>query len=57
MSSFDLKTAVNLLPDIYDMEDITNKIIDVIKLYATMLSNDGKAFFSFINTKIFAVYN
>lgn len=42
MASFDLKTAVSLVPVMDDTENITNKIIDAIELYETMLSNEGK---------------
>ncbi|KAL0881980.1 hypothetical protein ABMA27_001732 [Loxostege sticticalis] len=43
MSNFDLKTAVALLPEMNDKEEVTKKLIDAIELYNSMLNADGKS--------------
>ncbi|XP_069364238.1 uncharacterized protein [Maniola hyperantus] len=40
--SFDLKTAVNLLPIMTDDESVTQKLIDAIELYNSMLNTETK---------------
>lgn len=42
MTSFDLKVAVSLLPVMDDTEPTTNKLIDAIELYDSMLNDEGK---------------
>lgn len=42
MASFDLKTAISLLPIMNDTEEITNKLIDATELYDSMLNDAGK---------------
>ncbi|CAG9763531.1 unnamed protein product [Ceutorhynchus assimilis] len=42
MASFDLKVAVSLLPIMDDTENTTQKLIDAIELYDSMLNNEGK---------------
>lgn len=42
MTSFDLKVAVSLLPVLDDTEPTTNKLVDAIELYDSMLNDEGK---------------
>ncbi|CAG9761338.1 unnamed protein product [Ceutorhynchus assimilis] len=42
MTSFDLKTAVSLLPILDDTEETTNKLVDAIELYESMLKAEDK---------------
>lgn len=42
MGSFDLKVAVGLIPIMDDTEETTNKLIDALDLYSSMLNDEGK---------------
>lgn len=42
MTSFDLKTAVSLLPILDDTEETTNKLVDAIELYESLLKVEDK---------------